>query len=98
MPDEHDAATRWRLILGRFAETELGATLDGRAAQMDAALDYLYGREYQGRGAREGGGTLDPSQLTLPDWLAQVRDLFPRETVKVVERHALERYQMSELV
>ena len=99
-----DAATalmRWRLVLGRFAADGLPGTLAGDAARMDAALDFLYGREYRGRGAREGGsreGSLDPSQLTVPTWLHEVRELFPRETVEVVERHALERYGMADLV
>ena len=36
--------------------------------------------------------------LAIPDWLKDVRELFPRETVEVLERHALERYGMTELV
>ena len=36
--------------------------------------------------------------LAIPDWLNQVRELFPRDTVEVIERHALERYGMTELV
>jgi Mg-chelatase subunit ChlD len=32
------------------------------------------------------------------DWLGEVRELFPRETVEVVQRHALERYGLTELV
>jgi len=36
--------------------------------------------------------------LTVPDWLNEVRELFPRETVEVIERHALERYGMTQLV
>ena len=100
------ALTRWRLVLGRFADEALPGQLDGRAARMDEVLDYLYGREYAERGARPGSlpsdrqrtGGLGPSALTVPDWLNQVRELFPRETVEIVERHALERYGMTELV
>lgn len=99
-----DALQRWRLVLGRFGERSLGRGLTGRAQRMDAVLDYLYGREYRGRGVRdserpkERRGSLDPSQLTVPDWLHRVRELFPRETAEVIQRHALERYQMTELV
>ena len=93
---------RWRLVLGRYAESRLGAA-GGRGARLDGALEYLYGREYRGRGLREGGGdkgpgSLDPSQLTLVTWLGEVRELFPAETVEVIEKHALERYGMTELV
>lgn len=83
-------------------------SLGAREERMDAALDFLYGREYRGRGARsasedpgsddERGGSLDPSQLSIPRWLHEVRELFPHETVEIVERHALKRYQMTELV
>src|SRR6185312_4569058 len=38
------------------------------------------------------------SVLAVPAWLEQVRELFPRETVEVIERHALERYGLTELV
>jgi Mg-chelatase subunit ChlD len=76
---------------------------------MERALDYLYGREYAGRGVRRGSGPgsddsgarsagLEESVLAIPDWLRDVRELFPRETVEVLERHALDRYGMTELV
>ena len=94
------ALQRWRLVLGRFADEGLGAGLTGDEARLDAALEFLYGREYAGRGARDADrtGSLDSSRLTVADWLREVRELFPRETVEIVERHALERYGMSELV
>lgn len=97
---------RWRLVLGKYAGQRLdGAGLGARAGRMDRALDYLYGREYEGRGLRresgpgsKGAGSLDPSQLTLVNWLGEVRELFPRETVEVIEKHALDRYGLTELV
>ena len=49
-------------------------------------------------GRLPGGATLSPSQLAVPEWLARVRKLFPRETVERVERHALDRFGMTELV
>jgi Mg-chelatase subunit ChlD len=93
---------RWRLVLGRYAERRLasGGLLSDHQSRMDRALDYLYGREYQGRGLRDGPGpgSLDPSQITLVDWLGEVRELFPNETVEVIEKHALDRYGLTELV
>ena len=96
---------RWRLVLGKYAEPRLGGPgAGGENARRDAALEYLYGREYKGRGLRErhphepGGGSLDASQLTLVTWLGEVRELFPKDTIEIIEKHALDRYGMTELV
>ncbi|MEV0795907.1 VWA domain-containing protein [Kribbella sp. NPDC050459] len=99
---------RWRLVLGRYANGQLGSAPAGSAqARMEAALDFLYGREYGGRGVRGGDGSR-PDQLqpggsgasapALVTWLSEVRELFPRETVEIVERHALDRYGLTELI
>jgi Mg-chelatase subunit ChlD len=91
---------RWRLVLGKYSDQRLGSKLSGTASRMDAALEFLYGREYQGRGLRSelGPGSLDPSQITLVTWLGEVRELFPNDTVEVIEKHALDRYGLTELV
>jgi Mg-chelatase subunit ChlD len=95
---------RWRLVLGAGAEECLGASLAGDEAwgRRDQALAYLYDREYGTsrnvrRGAR-GPGSLDPSQLTVPEWINQVHQLFPRRTIERIEKDALERYQLDEMV
>jgi len=92
--------TRWRLVLGRFAEPRLPGALSTRDGRIEAALDYLYSREYAGRGVRDrlAPGTLDPSQVTVPRWLGEVRELFPREVVEIIEKHALDRYGMTGLL
>jgi Mg-chelatase subunit ChlD len=91
---------RWRLVLGRYAERRMSGSLSGQDQRRDQALEYLYGREYEGRGLRKelGPGSLDPSQLTLVTWLNEVRELFPQDTVEVIEKHALDRYGLTELV
>lgn len=96
---------RWRLVLGKYAERRMPSALGAGAAgaaygRMDRALDYLYGREYQGRGLRKdpSPGSLDPSELTLTTWLSEVRELFPNDTAEVIEKHALERYGLTELI
>lgn len=97
-------APRWRLVLGRYAEAGLahGGGLDERTRRLDAALEFLYGREYRGRGLRDDGGekagSLDATQLQVVNWLHEVRELFPRDTCEVLEKHALDRYGMTELV
>jgi hypothetical protein len=108
---------RWRLILGRFAEQQLGqcGARESRMARMDRVLDYLYGREYRGRGVRgvdgRGSGSRGDSRdidsrlggdaaslLSVPEWIREVRELFPNDTAEIIQRHALDRYGMTELV
>jgi hypothetical protein len=76
------ALGRWRLVLGRYAHEALGADLGARAQRMDRALEYIYGREYAGRGVRPssgqiGLGSLDPSQLSVPDCSTRCASCFP---------------------
>lgn len=104
MDDDLKSLQRWRLVLGKYADNRFqasgGTGLAGQYGRMDCALDYLYGREYHGRGLRKenGPGSLDPSQLTLVNWLGEVRELFPRDTAEVIEKHALDHYGLTELI
>ena len=87
---------RWRLVLGEPAQSAM--PLSGRQAlEMDQVLDFLYRREAGQDEYQDTGGTGE-SQLTIPEWLHRVRTLFPQKTAQVLERHALDRYQMQELL
>ncbi len=97
------ALRRWRLILGRYASQPLsGGTFSAGDWKLEQALEYLYGREYDGRGISRtpsgGGGTLDPSQLRAIDWLARSKKLFPREVFERMQTQAIERYALKELL
>jgi len=98
-----EAATlaRWRLVLGKYARDQIDVGLSVDQQRIENALDFLYSREYRDRGVREEGdrsGGLDPTQLTVPRWLSEVRELFPKDTVALIEKHALDRYGLTELV
>ena len=94
------ALARWRLVLGKYARDQINPGLSVEQQRIESALDFLYSREYKGRGVRdqEDAGSLDPTQLTIPRWLSEVRELFPKETVAIIEKHALDRYNLTELV
>jgi len=105
MTRQHATLARWRLVLGKYAKDQISAGMSTEQQRMEDALDFLYSREYRGRGVRDEqgdgtrrDGTLDPTQLTVPRWLSEVRELFPKETVAVIEKHALDRYGLTELV
>jgi Mg-chelatase subunit ChlD len=95
---------RWRLILGQAAELGLGGVgLEGDDAASDAALSWLYDREAElaGRDVRQEGprrGGSDGSRLNVPDWINEVHRLFPKETIERLEKDAIERYQINEVV
>ena len=100
--ESEDTLRRWRLILGRYAAQPLGHCQFSAADwQTDQALEYLYGREYDGRGlsrSNGGGGSLDPSQLRAIDWLSRSRKLFPQDVFERMQTQAVERYQLTELL
>jgi Mg-chelatase subunit ChlD len=101
MNGEEQRLVRWRLVLGAGAESALGCELSGPAAEQDKALGYLYDREYgSGRNVRGGSGkgSLDASALTVPEWINKIHELFPRRTIERIEKDALERYKLEEMV
>lgn len=103
-PTDTEQARRWRLILGRYAKASLEQAQFGvEEHRLERALDYLYQHEYQRRGIEQQrqsglGGGLEGSQLTAINWLNQSRKLFPKSTFERMQSHAIERYQLSDLL
>jgi Mg-chelatase subunit ChlD len=101
-PTQQETLARWRLVLGKYAQPRTGDCLSGDQQRMADALEQLYGREYRNRGVRQdrrlGPGSLDPSQLNVPRWLAEVKELFPKQTYERITKHALDRYGLTELI
>ncbi len=100
MDDQTKRKVRWRLVLGKDAEGACGA-LDGEGQARDAALEFLYGREYgAGRNVRSDDrtGGMEDSALSVPDWINTVHELFPQRTIERLEKDALERYHLEEMV
>ncbi|WP_062433942.1 VWA domain-containing protein [Herbidospora daliensis] len=91
---------RWRLLLGEPGGACLGGQpLGEQAAARDAAMDWLYGRDddLRRRGVRRDGGS-GASTLTTVDWLDDITRLFPKETVERLQRDAVERYEIHDVV
>jgi hypothetical protein len=100
---ELDTTERWRLLLGEASNASLGA--GGTAASaMDRSLAWLYGRDDPASSGHDPSDTLDrhggteASQLTVPEWINGIHELFPKETVERLERDAIERYGIDEVV
>ena len=92
---------RWRLVLGAGSE-QLCGPLNAHEQQQEQCLGFLYDREGRGRNIRPADekreGDLGASSLTVPEWINKVHQLFPRQTIERLEKDALERYQLDEMV
>jgi Mg-chelatase subunit ChlD len=101
------ARRRWRLVLGADSQSQLGEPT-ATDLQREQALDYLYRREYRQRGwhespqdevtSRTDGANLAPSCPTPAHWLAGVRQVFPLSVVNRLQRQAIERYELTDLL
>lgn len=93
---------RWRLVLGSGSEALLGGLPEGMWQEREAALVYLYDRGLEaGQNVRKSdarSGSLDASQLTVPEWINAVHELFPQKVIERIEKDALERYGLEEMV
>jgi hypothetical protein len=100
-----DRYVRWRLILGREAEQGLaklagcqGGLLGGDLANLDAALSQIYG----GAAPQDAGGKRSPSLAgsapRLAQWLGDVRSFFAQDVVAVIQRDAIERKGLKQLL
>ncbi|WP_156758736.1 VWA domain-containing protein [Actinokineospora pegani] len=97
MTEPDPALQRWRLVLGEPASTLCPEGLSQGATEQDNTLNWLYGRDPDNTKRDLRGGTGD-SDLTTVDWLDNVHRLFPKETIERLERDAVERYQIDDVV
>lgn len=93
---------RWRLILGQESEERFSGMADAALSPeqdlMDQALAAIYNyhnkwQDFSGRGAGHG-----PSDPQISRWLGDVRTLFDKELVKVIQNDAVNRCGLKQLV
>lgn len=92
---------KWRLVLGKnsenhidFSDSSLG---DGASfLDMEETLDFLYNRE-QGDSVMRMGGSAGSAPY-VAEWINKVRKLFPKKTVEILEKQALDHFNMTELL
>lgn len=96
--DDTDRLRRWRLVLGSQAESSCGA-LEGAPKEMDQALTALYDPQgpggLQSQDRRGGRGGSAPS---VARWLGDIRKYFPSSVVQVMQRDALERLNLRDML
>jgi len=87
----HRRETRWRLILGRdAADTLPGADLSSDDQKVDGVLEALYSSD------RKGG--LGGSRPNVARWLGDIRTYFPSPVVQVLQRDAIDRLGLRQLL
>lgn len=87
-----ERARRWRLILG-VGDPDAPVALGDRDARMDAALNALYGAD-----AQKGRGSLGGSAPRVARWLGDIREFFPTPVVQLVQRDAMERLGLKQML
>ena len=110
---EAERRRRWRMLLGAVADdvdeptaaesdgegdgdSKEGLTVDDVA--IDAALGALYDRRAdERRGSRRGGG-LGRSKPGVVRWLGDIRRYFPKPVVQILQRDAVERLDLRQML
>lgn len=87
---ELDKQKKWRLILGKEADDEEQTALEAEAIGMDNALEALYNTD------RTGG--LGSSAPSVNRWLGDIRKYFAAPTVQIMQRDAIDRLGVQELL
>ena len=99
--DTNDRLRRWRLILGSEAQKRMegmgyGSDLSQEDLMMDTALDAIYNRDMKfGFGGGAGKGASSPQ---ISRWLGDVRTLFDKDIVKIIQSDAMERCGLKQLI
>jgi hypothetical protein len=103
--DDRERVRRWRLLLGSAADPD-GPRLSPSDQAIDAALAALYdgdaGGQPGGRGssARQFGRSagLGASAPKVARWLGDIRTYFPSTVVQVMQRDAIDRLNLRQLL
>ena len=98
--------SRWRLILGQESDKRLSTMTDLTLTQeqdlMDQALASIYNRAelggFGGAGGSGRGAGKGPSNPQISRWLGDVRTLFDKELVTVIQNDAVSRCGLKQLL
>lgn len=99
MTDETERMRRWRLLVGPPQDDDdSGVTLSADDRRVDGALGAVYDRTGPaGAGGKRTAG-LGSSAPRVVGWLDDIRTYFPSSVVQVLQRDAVERLQLHQLL
>jgi Mg-chelatase subunit ChlD len=88
--DDDERLRRWRMVLGRSAEESLGVALAGEIRERDRVLEALYDSDRR--------GSLGSSAPNVARWLGDIRTYFPSSVVRVMQKDALDRLGLKQML
>jgi Mg-chelatase subunit ChlD len=88
--NKDEQLTKWRLILGKQADPSVSVPLDASSMGMDGVLEALYDTD------RSGG--LGSSSPNINRWLGDIRQYFPTSIVQLLQKDALERLNLNQML
>ncbi|MBJ8341022.1 VWA domain-containing protein [Antrihabitans sp. YC3-6] len=98
--DDYERLRRWRLALGKAADEGLGGLAGKDDRAMDGALAALYDSDSESSASdskRKAGG-LGSSAPRVSRWLGDIRTYFPNSVVQVMQKDAIERLNLTQLL
>lgn len=112
MPIDPNQLARWRLILGKSAEESLnqmgtpaGSILNGDQRELDEALEAIYSsdeidKDEWGRptDGTPHGAVKGRTMPRVAKWLDQIRNFFPKDIVVLLQKDAIERRGLKQLL
>ncbi len=94
MMNDEERLRRWRLVLGSDPADPLQISLGADDQRIDEALGALYGED-DGGGNRGGLGGSNPK---VARWLGDIRRYFPGDVVQVMQKDAIDRLDLKQLL
>ncbi|MGV9864216.1 VWA domain-containing protein [Rhodococcus koreensis] len=98
MTEDAERLRRWRLLLGNAAEESTGGLASRTDAAMDGALAALYDTSGEGSKSRRRTAGLGGSAPKVARWLGDIRTYFPSSVVQVMQKDAIDRLGLTQLL
>ncbi|MBX9695620.1 MAG: VWA domain-containing protein, partial [Cyanobacteria bacterium] len=95
---------RWRLVLGKDAEQfNIGCGGDKECSRVEELVGFLF-EGGDGSGQRnvapmhDRAGGMEPSNLSVPEWVDRVNELFPNQAKEVMQKELVKRRGIRDLL
>ena len=101
---DHERQRRWRMVLGGTPDEESGGhgvtglALEGHDARLYAAHAAVYDSKPGSRRSGGRAGGLGTSAPAVARWLGDIRRYFPSPVVQVLQRDAIDRLHLRQLL